>query len=261
MNRRNLTIAAALVVVIIAVAGAWLYNAVLGETEAASGPITAVPLELSAPTAAASATEAPAAATQAPAAAAATQAPAAEPAASGELTRFQIVQAESQASFTLDELLNGAPKTVVGTTDQVAGEIAISPEDLSAAQIGTITINARTFATDSTRRDQAIRNFVLSTDSYELITFTPTAISGLSGSGAPGTPYTFQIAGDLTIRDKTVPVVFDATVQAESESRLNGTATATINRADFDLNIPSVPMVANVSEQVQLSLTFVAESA
>jgi polyisoprenoid-binding protein YceI len=255
MNRRNLTIAAAFMVVIIAVAGVWLYNAVLGETEAASGPITAVPLELSAPTAAA---EAPAAA--AAPATSTTEAPAAA-AATGELTRFQIVQAESQASFTLDELLNGAPKTVVGTTDQVAGEIAISPDDLSAAQIGTITINARTFATDSTRRDQAIRNFVLSTDSYELITFTPTSISGLSGSGAPGTPYTFQIAGDLTIRDKTMPVVFDATVQAENTSRLNGTATTTINRSDFGLDIPSVPMVANVSEQVQLNLTFVAESA
>jgi polyisoprenoid-binding protein YceI len=268
MNRRNLTIAAALVVVIIAVAGVWLYNAVLGDTEAASGPITAVPLELSAPTSAPAATAAPAAAptAEAPAAESATEAPAAdtpaaEAPATGELARFQIVQAESQASFTLDEVLNGSPKTVVGTTDQVAGEIAVSPADLSAAKIGPITINARTIATDDSRRDRAIRNFVLSTDSFELITFTPTSITGLSGSGAPGTPYSFQIAGDLTIRDKTMPVVFDATVQAESASRLNGSASTTINRGDFGLNIPNVPMVANVSEQVQLSITFVAESA
>jgi hypothetical protein len=32
----------------------------------------------------------------------------------------------------------------------------------------------------------------------------------------------------------------------------------TINRADFDLNIPSVPFVADVSEEVTLSLSFVA---
>ncbi len=35
---------------------------------------------------------------------------------------FEIVQAESEARFTLGGLLNGNPKTVVGVTDQIAGE-------------------------------------------------------------------------------------------------------------------------------------------
>jgi polyisoprenoid-binding protein YceI len=174
------------------------------------------------------------------------------------LTRFQIVQAESQAKFTLNEVLAGQPKTVVGTTNQVAGELAISAADLSSAKIGVITVNARTFATDSEDRDRSIKNIILDTDTYELITFKPTAITGLSGSGAPGTPYAFQIAGNLTIRDKTVPVVFQATVTAESATRLSGTATTTINRGDFGLVIPSVPGVADVSEQVQLTIIFVA---
>jgi polyisoprenoid-binding protein YceI len=259
MNRRNLTIVAVLAAVVIIAGGAWLYNAVQGDTQAASGPITAVPLELSAPTAPAAAP----AATEAAPAAPATEAPVATQAAvpAGELTRFQITQAESKASFTLDELLNGQPKTVIGTTDQVAGELAIAPSDLSSAKIGVITVNARTLATDSDRRDRAIKNFILSTDSFELITFTPTGITGLSGSGAPGTPYAFQIAGNLTIRDKTMPVVFEATVTAESASRLSGTATTTINRGDFGLTIPSVPMVANVSEQVKIEIAFVATAS
>ncbi|NNJ12026.1 YceI family protein [Chloroflexales bacterium ZM16-3] len=259
MNRRNLTIVAALVVVIIAGAGVWLYNTVLGDTEAASGPITAVPLAVSAPTVASPDAPESAGPTEAPAAGP-TEASAAAPA-EATLTKFQIVQADSKASFTLDEVLKGEPKTVVGTTDQVAGELAVNPSDLSSAQVGVITVNARTFATDSSMRDRAIKNFILNTDSYELITFTPTGVTGLSGSGAPGTPYSFQIAGDLTIRDKTVPVVFEATVTPESASRLSGTATTTVNRADFGLEIPSVPSVANVSEQVKLEISFVAEAA
>jgi polyisoprenoid-binding protein YceI len=238
MNRRNLTIAAAAIVVIVIGAGAWLYSAVQGDTRAASGPITAVPLGSSTNAVAAPTVQLPAG-----------------------FTRFQIVQAESKASFTLDELLNGQPKTVIGTTNQVAGELALSPSDLSGAKIGVITVNARTFATDSDRRNRAIKNFILNTDTYELITFTPTTITGLSGSGAPGTPYTFQIAGNLTIRDKTVPVVFQATVKAESPTRLSGTATTTVNRGDFGLQIPSVPIVANVSEQVKLEISFVAAPA
>ncbi len=255
MNRRNLLIAAGVAVVVFAVAGVWLYNAVLGDTLAASGPITAVPLSLNTQTAA------PAAPTEGAAAptAAASTAPAAP--AAGELTRFQLVQGESQASFALDEVLRGEPKTVVGSTDQVAGEIAVNPADLSSAQIAEITVNARTLATDSDMRDRAIKNFILNTDSYELVTFTPKTITGLSGSGAPGTPYSFQIAGDLTIRDKTVPVVFEATVTAESASRLSGSATTTVNRGDFGLQIPDVPMVANVSEQVKLEIKFVAVAA
>ncbi|HWQ14597.1 MAG TPA: YceI family protein, partial [Roseiflexaceae bacterium] len=75
-----------------------------------------------------------------------------------------------------------------------------------------------------------------------------------------GQPFTFTIHGDLTIRDVTRPVAFEATVQAESPERLVGTATAVINRADFNLAIPSVPFVADVSEQVTLAIDFVAQA-
>jgi len=51
MNRRNIQIAAIIVVLVMIGAGIWLYKAVQGDTKAASGPITAVPLDLSAPSA------------------------------------------------------------------------------------------------------------------------------------------------------------------------------------------------------------------
>ena len=65
------------------------------------------------------------------------------------LFTFEIVPAESEARFVIDEVLRGAPKTVVGTTDQVAGQLALDPVDLSSAQVGTIQVNARTLATDN----------------------------------------------------------------------------------------------------------------
>lgn len=246
MNRQTRMIIVAVVAVVIIGGGAFLYNAVQGDTEGASGPITAVPLVL--PTTAPTVPSAPTTA----ATAAMISAP------SSDLVRFQIVQAESKASFTIDEVLNGNPFTVVGTTDQVAGELAVNPADLSSAQVGVITVNARTLATDSERRDRAIKNVILKTDDYELLSFTPTAITGLSGSGTPGTPYTFEITGDLTIRDKTMPVTFAATITAESATRLSGSATTTINYPDFGLSIPSVPMVASVNEQVTIKIDIVA---
>jgi polyisoprenoid-binding protein YceI len=147
---------------------------------------------------------------------------------------------------------------VVGVSDQVAGEIAVDFSDLSTAEVGPIQINARTLVTDQDRRNQAIRNFILNTDTYEFITFTPTGITGLTGSSSPGDQFSFQIEGDLTIRDITQPVVFDVIAQEVSVDQLTGTATTVINLEAYEITIPSVPFVANVGEEVTLEIDFVA---
>ena len=58
-------------------------------------------------------------------------------------TVYTIDQASSTATFTINEVLNGSPKTVVGTTNQVAGQVAASLSSPQTAQVGTIQINAR----------------------------------------------------------------------------------------------------------------------
>ena len=171
---------------------------------------------------------------------------------------FTITQAESEARFTLNEELRGAPATVVGVTDQVAGEMAVDFSNPANSQLGVITINARTLATDNNNRNRMIHNEILDTGAYEFITFTPTTINGLSESIAVGDTVTFQITGDLTIRDITQQVIFDATVTVISTERLEGLASVTVTRGAFDLVIPSVPGVANVTDEVLLELEFVA---
>jgi polyisoprenoid-binding protein YceI len=214
--------------------------------EQASSPIAAIPV--------ASATAQPTTATTSTAAAGTSDATAA----TGSAIVAQIVQSESQARFVIDEVLNNAPKTVIGTTDQVAGEIVVDPQDPSKTQVGTIQINARTLATDSEFRDRAIKNQILSTDQYELITFTPTEIVGLPENGTAGQSYSFQIVGDLTIRDVTKQVTFEVTATPASETRLEGTAQTTIAYADWGITIPQVRQVASVSDQVRLEIDFVA---
>ncbi len=273
MNRNRL-ILGAVAALIAVVAGWWIFDSVLGDTQPASGPMTAIPIAVQPtsapePTAAPAAptpatpTETVAAATAAPAPVTPTEAPTTPPAnvAPNEVIRYQIAPAESKVSFRLSEDLRGQRVEVIGTTNQVAGELAVNPSDLTTAQIGVIQVNARTFATDSSNRDRATRNFILNTDQYEFITFTPTSIEGLSGSGALDQPFTFTIKGDLTIRDITRPAVFEATVRAESAERLAGVATTTVTRSDYNLQIPSVPFVANVSDEVVLTIEFVALAA
>ncbi len=203
------------------------------------------------------------AATTTPAAAQATT-PATQPAAgsaaaSDNLAIFQINPANSKAQFTISEVLLGKPNIVVGTTSAISGEVKLDPKDLSTAQVGEIQVDAGSFVTDNDRRNGAIRRFILQTDQFPTITFTPASITGLSGSGEPGKSYTFQLAGDLKIRDVSHQQVFTVTVQADSPTQLTGKAVTTVKRADYNLQIPSISSVADVGEQAAVEFDFVAD--
>lgn len=183
-----------------------------------------------------------------------------ETADSGGLTIYQISSADSLVSFELDEDLRGNRVTVVGTTDQVAGELAVDFSDLSQTQVGVIQINARTLVTDNSNRNRAMQNEILDTGSYEFITFTPTSVTGLPESVEVGGTITFTIEGELTIRDVTLPVTFTVEATAVSTTQISGSAETVIARSDYGLSIPSVPNVANVEEEVALSIYFAANA-
>jgi len=174
---------------------------------------------------------------------------------------FNIVAGESEARFKINEELRGAPKLVIGSTKQVTGQLSVDPANPGATQVGEVTVEAGTLATDENMRNRAINNFILKTGQYPTVTFKPTEFTGMPDSVQVGQPFSFKIAGDLTIAGVTRPAVWDVTVTPESDTRIKGLATTTIQRGDFNLVIPSVPFVANVGEQVTLELEFAAQQS
>lgn len=211
----------------------------------------------------ATATSAPPTITPIPPVATAEDAQAAAPEAAdpdGEPHTFVIDQAQSEARFVINEVLLGVPTEVTGATNQVEGTIEIDPNAPGGTVLSPIVINARELKTDRTLRDRAIRRFILQSvdDNYQYITFTPTSVEGLPATAAPGDTFAFIINGDLTIRDITAPVTFDVSVTADSATQISGLAQAIVQRATYDLQIPSAPGVADVTEDVRLELSFVA---
>jgi len=219
--RRAVTVGAATLVLASSTLGVTAYN-YLKPTAAASAPIESVAL--------------------------------AAPETSGTVYELQ----NAQAQFIVDEVLRGSPFTVVGTTDEVAGQLALDLADPSSVQLGTILINARTLATDDSSRNRALGNQILNTAQYEYISFTPTSISGLPEQLTVGQSYALQLSGDLTIKDVTRPAVFNVNVTPTADGVLEGSATSTIQYADWGVSIPSVPFVASVDNQVTLQLDFTA---
>ena len=177
-------------------------------------------------------------------------------------TVYRISQNDSAVTYTIQEVLNGADKTVVGSTSQVAGDILVNLSDPTQSKIGELKINARTFATDDTRRDNSVARFILQSeaDANQYIVFTPTSISSLPTSVKVGDELTLKVTGNLTIAGVTKEVTFDVNTVLKSEDKLTGQATVTVQRSDFSLTIPNVPFVANVGDAVTLNLNFVANA-
>jgi polyisoprenoid-binding protein YceI len=171
---------------------------------------------------------------------------------------FAIDPAQSQARFYIDEELLGQPKRVEGINRQVAGQVTVNLGDFAQIDFSPITIAADGFVTDNDRRNGAINRFILQTGQYPTITFTPTGVENLPAEIAVGQPFSFQLVGNLTIRDITSSVTLEMTVTPISESELQGSGSVTVTRETYQLTIPSVPSVANVSEDVLLEIDFVA---
>lgn len=171
---------------------------------------------------------------------------------------YTIDQTQSTVQFSLGETLRGEPFEVVGTSNQVAAQIGFDINNPATAQVGTVLINARTFVTDEELRDNSIRNLILNTDQYEFITFVPTSLNGLPNAVTQGQTVNFQIVGNLTVKDVTQPVTFQASVMPLNANSISGTATTTISRASFNIFVPEGSYVVNVDDAIKLTIQFVA---
>lgn len=173
---------------------------------------------------------------------------------------FVIAAEESEARFIIEEELLGKPKTVVGTTNALSGELTVDPNNPAASVIGPIQIDAGTFVTDNNRRNGAIQRFILQSGRHRFITFNTTALSGLPDAVAVGDEIQFEISGDLTVREITSPTLFAVTLQVVSEGELRGSASTVVALETFELTIPQVPSVANVGEEFIVEFDFVARA-
>lgn len=174
---------------------------------------------------------------------------------------YRIDQSESLAEYNIDETLRGEDITVVGTTNELAGDILLNMEDPSASTVGMIKVNARTFETPEPRRDAAVGRTILESENeaYEFITFQPASIDNLPDEWELGVEYKdVTINGDLTIKDTTRPVSFNGSVVL-TEEQLEADFQATVAHEEFDVFIPDLPFLANVGKDTTLKVMAVAK--
>jgi len=179
------------------------------------------------------------------------------------LQTFQIVSAQTTASYSVYENLifqNKPNNDAVGTTHSVQGSFKIKTGASPLVAGMNITVDLRTLQSDSQRRDNYIQQNTLQTDTYPYATFISVSTQGLPTSYSDGQTVHFQLTGNLTMHGKTNKEVFDVQGKVVGNT-ITGTATSTIYMTDFGIQPPDLANIAVAQNKVLITLTFTAKEA
>ena len=240
----------------------------------AAPPATAMPAATAAPPATstpappppastpASPTQAPAEATAAPTATDTpvppTEAPAPTPADSGAGGPVFTLDEGTIARYKVEEVLASTGfKIATGETTDVSGAVVFDADGNVVADESRIAVQAATLRTDSDRRDGYVRGRTLETDTWPEVVFVPKSFDGLPApiSDASG-PAEFTITGDLTVRDQTREVTWDAAAEFARDGAVTGSASVEFTFDDFGMDKPRVAIVVSVEDTILLELDF-----
>lgn len=162
---------------------------------------------------------------------------------------YEISKESSSASFTIDEDLEGKPFTVVGESSEIYGTVFVKDSILS---LGEVTIDARTFKTDSASRDGAVARFIVKTEENPYVTFSTNETLTISDGSFSG-----SLSGNLTLAGKTNPVILTVS-GTYTEGIILANVSGELLRSDFGLVIPNIPFVANVPDEFLIEANIVA---
>jgi polyisoprenoid-binding protein YceI len=173
---------------------------------------------------------------------------------------FIIVPGESTVTYEVGEVFlnqGNAFNLAVGETSEVNGEILVDRNNPQNSSVGLVRVDVSQFTSDSQRRDNAIRERFLESLIYPVVEFAPREIEGLPESYQEGQPITFQVSGDLTIRDVTKPVTFEVSFVGEGNT-ITGEATTTILMSDFGFGPISIGGILNTEDEAKVKFVFLA---
>ncbi|MDR3573646.1 MAG: YceI family protein [Anaerolineaceae bacterium] len=172
----------------------------------------------------------------------------------GGLIHYSMDVSKSSASFKVREQLAkfSFPTDAIGKTSDISGSMALNPDGTINTSVSKIVVNVGTLVSDSSMRDGYVRRAILQTDQYPTATFVPTKIIGVNPLTASG-QVSFQVTGNLTIKDVTKPVTWNVTGSVQN-GQATGVATTTFKFEDFNLPQPQVPVVLSVVDSITLEV-------
>jgi polyisoprenoid-binding protein YceI len=146
------------------------------------------------------------------------------------LVEYEVDPSHTQVMFKVRHM---GVSTVTGKFNRFAATFAYDAADPASSWV-TATIDAASIDTDNDRRDNHLRSGdFFAADSFPNLTFQSTRVEP-AGEGR------LRVAGDLSIRGVTKPIVLVVTLEGATTGQggrpvTGWTAEATINRKDYGL--------------------------
>lgn len=175
---------------------------------------------------------------------------------------FAIVPEQSQAQYAVEEEFFGQAVpfvTAMGKTSAIDGSVTLDfGEGGVDVAANTFNVDLSTLASDSGRRDRAIRERWLESGKYPLATFVAAGVENLPADADFGKDVSFQVTGDMTIRDVTQPLTWDMTANLDGET-LSGNASTFLYMRDFGFDPPDIAGILKVTDGVTVTVQFTAQ--
>jgi polyisoprenoid-binding protein YceI len=188
----------------------------------------------------------------------ATSPPAAATSTAGAELRFEAAQDRSKVTVRVREQLASvpSPSDAVLTTKAVSGQFVLR-SDGTFAPDSKLSVDVTTLQSDEGRRDQFIKRSTLETSRFPRAEFVPMRTAGLSTPMPATGEWTFTLIGNLTIRDVTKQVSWDATAKRTS-GELSSTAKTSFKFGDFGMEPPTAASVLSVVDEIRMEIELVA---
>ena len=165
----------------------------------------------------------------------------------------------SEALYRINEQLarRDLPNDAVGTTSEIEGQIVFSADGTVDAERSKIIVGVRSLRSDSDRRDSYIQRNSLESGQYPEVIIAVKEVPGLSWPLPTSGEVSFEMVGDLTIRDQTRPVTWETTATF-TDGAVEGLAKTVVTFEQFDMTKPRVAIVLSVVDEIRLEINFVA---
>jgi polyisoprenoid-binding protein YceI len=186
-----------------------------------------------------------------------TSSPDAPPSADGTVT-IQLIDG-TEALYRVNEQLarQNLPNDAVGKTTNVEGILVFNADGTVSAEQSKIIVDVSTLHSDQSRRDRFIQGNALESNRFADVVIDVTDVPGLPWPLPTSSEVSFQIVGELMIRDEPREVTWDATATFR-EAGVEGVAKTEITFEQFDMSKPRVALVLSVADEIRLEINFKA---
>ena len=160
------------------------------------------------------------------------------------MNTWKIDPTHSEVNFKVKHLL---VSTVTGTFNKFDAKIVTNREDFSDAKI-TFEAEVNSISTKNDQRDGHLKSpDFFDAVKYPKSTFVITSISPIAT--AKTGEATHKVKGNLTIKDKTNEIAFDAIVNIQPD-KITCTGTAAVDRSKFDVRYGSKAFFPDIGDKI-----------